>query len=106
MRRAWNNEFLLAEDFVILLNEADILGAGDHPMTSVARRPDDVGAVVQALHGIVDADFLHPSRADIVVVDDQFVGHMARLDRKSVVYGSGVSVRLDLGGRRIIKNKK
>src|SRR3546814_17397126 len=27
-------------------------------------------------------------------------------DRKSVVYGKRVSVRVDLGGRRIIKNKK
>src|SRR3546814_19085643 len=29
-----------------------------------------------------------------------------RLDRKSVVEGKSVSVRLDLGGRRIIKKKK
>src|SRR3546814_14646527 len=29
-----------------------------------------------------------------------------RLDRKSVVQGKGVSVRVDLGGRRIIKTKK
>src|SRR3546814_15233034 len=29
-----------------------------------------------------------------------------RLDRKSVVQGKSVSVRLDLGGRRIIKKKK
>src|SRR3546814_16114782 len=28
------------------------------------------------------------------------------LDRKSVVWGKSVSVRLDLGGRRIIKKKK
>src|SRR3546814_20075263 len=28
------------------------------------------------------------------------------LDRKSVVEGKGVSVRLDLGGRRIIKKKR
>src|SRR3546814_16406536 len=28
------------------------------------------------------------------------------LDRKTVVSGKSVSVRLDLGGRRIIKNKK
>src|SRR3546814_17912551 len=27
-------------------------------------------------------------------------------DRKSVVYGKGVSVRVDLGGRRVIKKKK
>src|SRR3546814_20704973 len=29
-----------------------------------------------------------------------------RLDRKSVVQGKSVSVRVDLGGRRIIKKKK
>src|SRR3546814_18774703 len=28
------------------------------------------------------------------------------VDRKSVVWGKGVSVRVDLGGRRIIKKKK
>src|SRR3546814_12612756 len=40
--------------------------------------------------------------------------HLSRLrnarpingDRKSVVYGKSVSVRVDLGGRRIIKKKK
>src|SRR3546814_17835695 len=31
-------------------------------------------------------------------------GH--RIDRKSVVWGKSVSVRVDLGGRRIIKKKK
>src|SRR3546814_14273184 len=30
---------------------------------------------------------------------------IAKLDRKSVVWGKGVSVRVDLGGRRIIKKK-
>src|SRR3546814_11831447 len=30
----------------------------------------------------------------------------ARIDRKSVVEGRSVSVRVDLGGRRIIKKKK
>src|SRR3546814_14230907 len=29
-----------------------------------------------------------------------------RLDRESVVWGKSVSVRLDIGGRRIIKKKK
>src|SRR3546814_14762826 len=31
---------------------------------------------------------------------------LVRLDRKSVVSGKSVSVRVDLGGRRIIKKKK
>src|SRR3546814_19809153 len=36
------------------------------------------------------------------------VEHLAQivLDRKSVVSGKSVSVRVDIGGRRIIKNKK
>src|SRR3546814_14500384 len=32
--------------------------------------------------------------------------HAGVTDRKSVVYGKSVSVRVDLGGRRIIKKKK
>src|SRR3546814_15501413 len=32
--------------------------------------------------------------------------YLANLDRKSVVSGKSVSVRVDLGGRRIIKKKK
>src|SRR3546814_14192771 len=37
-----------------------------------------------------------------------FVAAVSRLpiDRKSVVWGKSVSVRVDLGGRRIIKKKK
>src|SRR3546814_12693587 len=31
---------------------------------------------------------------------------LSSADRKSVVYGKSVSVRVDLGGRRIIKKKK
>src|SRR3546814_14858676 len=33
-------------------------------------------------------------------------GHLRLSDRKSVVEGKSVSVRVDLGGRRIIKKKK
>src|SRR3546814_17432913 len=34
------------------------------------------------------------------------IGHLALLDRKSVVWGKSVSVRVALGGRRNIKTKK
>src|SRR3546814_15127616 len=34
------------------------------------------------------------------------IRRLARADRKSVVEGKSVSVRVDPGGRRIIKNKK
>src|SRR3546814_12317916 len=37
---------------------------------------------------------------------DQGAVARSSLDRKSVVSGQGVSVRVDLGGRRIIKKKK
>src|SRR3546814_12120987 len=62
-QRAWNHEFLVAEDFVILLNEADILGAGDHPMNSVARRPHAVGPYTLSLPGMFDTAFLPPPPA-------------------------------------------
>src|SRR3546814_17030610 len=62
--------------------------------TRAPRRADD--------HGLFWSDI--PETALI-----QFVGggrsHI-RPDRKSVVYGKSVSVRVDLGGRRIFKQKK
>src|SRR3546814_16666426 len=44
---------------------------------------------------------------NIAVVGRVIIGieHLSRLDRKSVVSGNSVSVRVDLGGRRIIKKK-
>src|SRR3546814_14147074 len=41
---------------------------------------------------------------DAVALPDHILLH--RLDRKSVAKGKSVSVRVDLGGRRIIKKKK
>src|SRR3546814_20513165 len=43
---------------------------------------------------------------DVVERDDPFVTQHDCPDRKSVVEGKSVSVRVDLGGRRIIKQKK
>src|SRR3546814_13941300 len=43
------------------------------------------------------------------IIDHRLVEHgqkLLREDRKSVVSGKSVSVRVDLGGRRIIKKKK
>src|SRR3546814_15085479 len=34
------------------------------------------------------------------------ISHMGEIDRKSVVSGKSVSIRVELGGRRIIKKKK
>src|SRR3546814_17201694 len=39
------------------------------------------------------------------LVGDQWGTRQARIDRKSVVKGKSVSVRVDLGGRSIIKKK-
>src|SRR3546814_19888297 len=55
------------------------------------------GSIVFDLRGISSEN----SQMDVFRVLLQF----AR-DRKSVVYGKRVSVRVDLGGRRIIKKKK
>src|SRR3546814_9683624 len=54
----------------------------------------------EILRGFID-------RTDrILQLIDTFVPECAWLHRKSVVYGKSVSVGEDLGGRRIIKNKK
>src|SRR3546814_19303002 len=46
------------------------------------------------------AHHAHPERSDITVAEA-----LEMEDRKSVVRGKGVSVRIELGGRRILKNK-
>src|SRR3546814_15008475 len=59
-------------------------------------------------NGIVSVDFLNDGLTATLRTD----GNLAQLkanetgDRKSVVKGKSVSVRVDLGGRRIIKKKK
>src|SRR3546814_20901633 len=51
--------------------------------------------------------FLQVLLIDVVLAGDHaiVVGALAAGDRKSVVEGPGVEVRVDLGGRRIIKKK-
>src|SRR3546814_19666322 len=55
-------------------------------------------------------DFLLSAFADgqttVTAVGDDKQRIMAWADRKSVVEGKSVSVRVDLGGRRIVKKKK
>src|SRR3546814_15933090 len=48
---------------------------------------------------------LMPSREILTRRETEILGLLSQ-DRKSVVEGKSVSVRVDLGGRRIIKNKK
>src|SRR3546814_15863004 len=56
------------------------------------------------VRAIVDERLVNLADADLHVLGyDRF---LAGLDRKSVVEGKRVSVRVDLGGRRIIKKKK
>src|SRR3546814_13151616 len=45
-------------------------------------------------------------RSTCVLFGDGAGAVVLKADRKSVVEGESVSVRVDLGGRRIIKNKK
>src|SRR3546814_16835880 len=47
---------------------------------------------------------LHMAVRRVVIAEDRQVAQNG--DRKSVVQGKSVSVRVDLGGRRIIKQKK
>src|SRR3546814_15157786 len=51
-------------------------------------------------HEVVEGRVLDLDRTAEQIVHDR------RADRKSVVEGKSVSVRVDLGGRRIIKKKK
>src|SRR3546814_20817088 len=43
---------------------------------------------------------------DVAPLVGQHAQHRTGADRKSVVWGKSVSVRVDLGGRRLIKKKK
>src|SRR3546814_15577731 len=83
---------------------------------SVAGRYADAGVTIERRDQWPAAELL--GEADAVVVDQPEVraatlDALARgsavlltIDRKSVVYGKRVSVRVDLGGRRHIKKKK
>src|SRR3546814_14207288 len=53
-----------------------------------------------------DAGRDHPSRRSCGAEADRRARHIRCRDRKSVVSGKSVSVRVDLGGRRIITKKK
>src|SRR3546814_13587345 len=83
-------EALLALEVVVdrLLGDARLGGDHVHGRSAVAALEEDVGA------GLLD-------RAMLVLG----AGFCWFLDRKSVVEGKSVSVRVDLGGRRSIKKK-
>src|SRR3546814_16851853 len=68
------------------------------PVREIPGDPEGFGmvAVEAAAHGVPTIAFATGGIVDAV----------AEGDRKSVVEGKSVSVRVDLGGRRIIKKKK
>src|SRR3546814_15041460 len=83
---------------LVLAGELDV---GDGDAVAIANEGGDdlgigEGGAVTVLHQGV-FDFVHAA-------GDVFQQHQG--DRKSVVSGKSVSVRLDLGGRRLIKKKK
>src|SRR3546814_17644363 len=83
----------------------------------VARLQRDVQGLAGRLHAAAQlaalgqchrlAAVLVAVELDLVVLVKQraFAGQRQQRDRKSVVSGKSVSVRVDLGGRRIIKKK-
>src|SRR3546814_20545143 len=91
------------------LADAVVLSALDSIAWALNVRGGDVAHTPVALaYAIVSAD----GTADLYVAPDkltdavrQHLGHAVRLDRKSVVKGKSVSVRVDLGGSRLLKKK-
>src|SRR3546814_12458238 len=74
-------------------------------------RPAGLGGLDQAAADDITAYLRRqPQSAMEIAQAGQAAGALAlartRLDRKSVVLGKSVSVRVDLGGRRLIKNKQ
>src|SRR3546814_13221918 len=64
-------------------------------------RQHDVAIQASGAHAEVE----HSQQVELAFGGLFAIPHLRR-DRKSVVYGKSVSVRVDLGGRRIIKQKK
>src|SRR3546814_12239191 len=66
---------------------------------------EDFMASVSSDRIFFDTDKYDVSAEDQTTLQSQAQWLMANQDRKSVVSGKSVSVRVDLGGRRIIKTK-
>src|SRR3546814_15160097 len=69
------------------------------------RRGDRIGAVIGGVIGAWPVVTGKPHAAERRI-GRRAIGGPVPVDRKSVVSGKSVSVRVDLGGRRIIKKKK
>src|SRR3546814_17477466 len=76
------------------------------PICLVQRQPGQLAAFFQ-VHAALDQDAA-PGRRRQAADDADRGGNdqRARADRKSVVWGKSVSVRVDLGGCRLIKKKR
>src|SRR3546814_15190222 len=68
--------------------------------------PDDKYDLILLSHHTGDAATVARNRERRVPRQKQGSMFTRRRDRKSVVWGKSVSVRVELGGRRIIKQKK
>src|SRR3546814_19775647 len=112
-----------------LFRSGPVAVRGASPAAQVARAADrgqgdphrgEEGAAAQACHrqargqddsgGLIVPSLLAaeaaPAKARIALINPARRLPEARSDRKSVVEGKGVSVRVELGGRRFIKKKK
>src|SRR3546814_18290237 len=101
MPKAWGGAAALAAGLMIAAGSA----AAETVFLSSQLRPiEEAEKVRQVL--LKDA----PVEADFIVDEPPMVINRvlaeAQADRKSVVSGKSVSVRVDLGGRRIIKKKR
>src|SRR3546814_15381188 len=102
----WSSD-VCSSDLLTVVGELERVAGEIHDDLSQASRV----ARQSRWHRVIDrADQLQPFARRLDgqriehAVDD--VAHVEREDRKSVVEGKRVSVRVDLGGRRIIQNKK
>src|SRR3546814_19189262 len=75
---------------------------GDVDEVEIDAGPGDAAGEVSEHTGlVVDVDDDH-----VVLMADRQIGQRQGIDRKSVVQGKSVSVRVALGGRRILKKKQ
>src|SRR3546814_17519493 len=78
---------------------------GDTGVADIAGAQEHVEGVQQLLDGRARIIGVAVEQIDMIGAEP-FQRGIDRLDRKSVGWGKSVAVRVDLGGRRIIKKKK
>src|SRR3546814_12604791 len=98
-------QFLRADDELVVLR-LDRLGRSTRDVLNLVHELDQKGASLRVLEPEVTTA---GSMGRMVITILGMVADMELTfikDRKSVVEGKSVSVRVDLGGRRILKKKK